>query len=892
MKNKDIENWSCEDLELDIELKEQAATIQNSFVCKKIEKTTELVLWGEGIQLLEVLVDDKKLKKSQYLLEKNRLTIQELTKISYKITIKTTIVFVSKKNTGLFLADKKIYTQTVKNNFNRITYFFSNPYLCLHHSCKITADKNKFPYLLADGQLVSQTNSKKNHTVLWRSIYAREIHQFSLVAGDFFVCKKKILLGKNPFEIVVYFPNQFKEYCQFSADCMQDILFYDKKVLGIPYASEQINIVALKNYKANIFQGKELNIFNFNDIAIYSNTAASITDYIQIDKLLAKSYFFMPKKKIATPQNWFHYAFYQAFALLRLRDYIASKYGNFYQDSLDLENYYNSDFIDKKQTLAPIDFFSSKENYFSDYYKVVRIMQMLIMEIGKESFFLILKNYFTECKKKETSLELFMEVLRASQKKKLKNLELWFTEQQVPELKVLEYYNKALKIYRLFFFQVDKSRVSPFHEQYWNHFLEEYDKKTRTKILQEKDYSKSKSEIIEKLPLTSKPFFFYLAVDKNVENNLYSSIEQNKRKKVVEIKSNFHKDFAVYETLKLTPFFNSNLVVPLKIGYTGEEQEQGFFRLDEREQHISWHTFLLSFFKIFNEQLERYLTDKVIYLDDNLVVYLQKIITKSSLFYNFVYKSICFPSEEKLFKYTSFKNTEAIHHIREYLQSNIGKKLSKNFLNLYHRCSATNSDLDEKNTLFKNTLKNICLVFIAYSGQKEPIFEQYKNSKSFEDTFAAMQAINNFDLPERKQMLKEKEKKWKNNFFLMRHWFYLLATAKHPKAIDEIEKITQHSLLNNKKLQQAIIFYKNFVENNFYCFHNVQGRGYELLKNFIIQLDRIDLEMSIYFVSFFKKLENFPAIKEQKKQESLRAILKAPISKKLSRATQKYLDNE
>ena len=881
-------NWITKQVDLDISLTNTDAIVTNSFVCKKFHKdVNELVLIGKKVSLLEVKIDGKKLSTNRYNLDKNKLIIKKLTADKQQITIKTKIFFSNATKEGMFLADKKIFTINGRNSFIRMTYFFDDPHLQLHYSCRITASKEKFPHLLSDGTLVDQGEQKSEHWALWKSCCARDIYQFSLVAGKFFVLKENIIVGKKNIEIAIYFPDIYQDYCNYALECIKQIMQFDYEFFKLTYYNTTYKVVALKNYKECLVEGKELNIFDIESLAVTKKTTCYI-DNIRVACYLAKKYFFIIYKKNIQNQDWFHRTFYHSFALFRLQAYIAEQYGGTYQSIEFVKTIRDAECLNKDQFLAPIEFFKNiDKNYYKDYYRIIRVFQMLSLGIGKVQFYLVLSDYYQQGKKQETTLDSFLTFLQANIKKKMPNLEYWFTKNKIPQIKVLEYYNKPLKTYQLLYFQIDKDRISPQQKKYWTDFLISYDASVCSKNLIDSDLPNKKldlKDIFKNIPLTNNPFYIFLIIDyRDMDNS--GGGEQSKKRKIVEVRKNYSKDFIFYDSQKITPFLNYGLIAPVDIDYTSDYYHLSV-SVEELDQYTSWYLYYSFFIKIFTKQVERYLSDKVSYVDDDFIVYLQKIIIKSFFYNIFIYQSLNFPTQEQLFWQISQKNTEAIYYVRNYLQRFLGQKLVNNFVSLYQSNELENAFSLNRKDFFRRLLRNICLEFIAHTNEKEIIMQQYKNSKNFEDIFYAIKAFNNFDCSERSFMLEETEKKWQNNRFLFSKWFILQATANYPAAMDNIEKIAQHPQLY-KKTYLAKTFFYHFAFHNFYHFHHISGRGYDLLQNFVINIDRLDASISCNLVTAFAPQVGFSSIKEQKK----RACLENILSKKITRELNKKIKN-
>ena len=892
--NQILLNWSVSQVNLEFVIADNETLVTSHLICKKINKNAlDMELLGKNIDLLEICVDGQKIDYQNYKINTNQLVIKNLTKNSYVITIKSKISFISTRRTGLFLADKKIFTVNDKDSFYRITYFFDDNDAYVRFSCKITAAKDKFPHLLSDGEVVDKGENKNTHWVLWQSSCLRAPHQFSLVAGNFAVVKTKLTLGSKDVEVVFYVPEIYKDHCNYALNCISKILQFDYGLLQTTYYPSSYKIVALKNYKERIMEGKELNIFDITSIASSTNTTTDL-EYVEIDKKLAKKFFYICYREKSIKQNWFYYAFCQSFSVFRLQEYLFHKYGKSFQEIEYAKEYLKLLHTNGGESLAPIQFFDNSHDYSQNYHRMVKILQMLSLSFDKAIFFATLGEYLNQCKKKEAVLENFISFIQSAGRKKLKNFHIWFIEKQIPQITVLDYYNESQRTYKIFFFQVDQNKITKSGSEYWNQFLQNNKDKNSYKFTTSiEDLKTEKLEfhkIIAKLPLVEQafPINFNVALQYRNSEDIISDTERNKRPKIVELRKNYHS-FTYYDTPNLLPSFNHGFITPVDIKYQYSHNELANLSYNEGNSYICWQANRVFFLSIFEEQLARYAKDKVVYTNDSFIINFQKIITNNFFNNTLIYQSMNLPTEEELFFDVSQKNTDSIHYIRNYLLESLSSKLLSNFLNLYQKnTSEFEFSLDSKE-IFKRMIRNTCLLYIAYSEEKNLIINQFKNSNHFNDIMGAMRALNNIDCEEREQVMSETAKKWQKNQFLLAKWFQLQASSNRPGVMSAIEQIAQHSLLNYKKPRLITSFFYTFIFCNFYCFHHISGRGYELVKNFIIEIDKINNDIACDLVVSFKSEPNFSPIKENNKKECLENILSQKISRKLNKIAKNLL---
>ncbi|MEQ8178166.1 MAG: aminopeptidase N, partial [Amphiplicatus sp.] len=127
-----------------------------------------LVLNGEQIELLSLKLDGQKLDASRYLAGEKSLTIEDLPP-AFTLDIETACA--PEANTalsGLYLSNGMFCTQCEAEGFRRITYFLDRPDVLAKYSVRVEADKDAYPVLLANGNLIEKGDAGGGrHFAVW-----------------------------------------------------------------------------------------------------------------------------------------------------------------------------------------------------------------------------------------------------------------------------------------------------------------------------------------------------------------------------------------------------------------------------------------------------------------------------------------------------------------------------------------------------------------------------------------------------------------------------------------------------------------------------------------------------------------------------------------------------
>ena len=86
---------------------------------------------------------------------------------------------------GLYRSGGTYCTQMEAQGFRRVTYFQDRPDVLAEYTCTVVADKQRFPTLLSNGNLVDAGDAEGGkHFTTWHDPHPKPCYLFALVAGD------------------------------------------------------------------------------------------------------------------------------------------------------------------------------------------------------------------------------------------------------------------------------------------------------------------------------------------------------------------------------------------------------------------------------------------------------------------------------------------------------------------------------------------------------------------------------------------------------------------------------------------------------------------------------------------------------------------------------------
>ena len=803
---------------------------------------------------------------------------------------------------GLYSFNGVIYSQCEPEGFRKITYFIDRPEIQSKFQCKIRASKKKYPYLLSNGNLIQKKTAQDTHWALWEDKIPKSCYLFALVAGKFHYQESEYINKKKKVtKIEMFVPLKYKNYCDYAINCLKQAMQFDEEVFKLEYDLDTYKIVGVENFNLGAMENKGLNIFNM----LYLLTSPEITtdeEYIEIDNIIAHEYFHNWTGNRIGIQNWFNLALKEGLTVFRDQEYSAYRFSKSFQRIKDVRKYKNQQMEENRGQLAHsvlLESYLNVDNSYSPsvYLKGAEIFRMLIAIVGKPLFNGGFQKFIKEFDQKTATLDQFIDSMEKSTNKKLEQFKRWYTKIEIPQIKVIDYYNFEQETYTLFFFQIDPKLVQENKKYDWNIFLNQV-KKKKFIDLKNKESESITDHQLQEFPLVKEPLHIPMEIaflDRNSLEMLFVDSRKNKQTKVLQLK-NAYQQFSFYDVFqKPLPSFNRNFTAPVEIDFSYSSNDFSVIANTETDLYSRWEASNEIFVEIVSQQIDRYLEDKVLFLSDELIINFQKNITSSILEQPFIYHILQLPREKEILNRLKIKNPDAVHFVRNYIVNAIAQRLENNFYTLYQQNELQFDFSLEKTEMFKRMIRNTALYFIARTSTSKTnkgidfVCEHYQESKCLSDEMGALRAINDLDSPKREELVKDAFKKYKKNEILLCKWFSLQATSARLKTLDKMEELVKNANFNLKKTNLVYALLVPFAFNNPYCFHHISGRGYSFITKYIIKLDNINPPLASRLVVAFFQSDSFSAIRRNKIQESLEQILaKKKLSSNLLEVTQKF----
>ena len=281
-----------------------------------------LELNGVDIDLLMVLIDGRKLSEDEYSLSDETMIIENAPNM-FELQIENKIYpSQNKALEGLYQSGEFFLTQCEAEGFRKITYYPDRPDVMAPFHVTLVADKEKYPILLSNGNLVSSGDLKNGkHYAVWSDPHPKPSYLFATVAGDLeYIEDNYTTINGDDVTLRIYVEKENIDSCQYAMDSLIRSMKWDEERFGLAYDLSQYNVVATNDFNMGAMENKGLNIFNSKYVLAKPDTATD-SDFIGVEAVIGHEYFHNWTGNRVTCRDWFQLSLKEGLTVFRDQEF-------------------------------------------------------------------------------------------------------------------------------------------------------------------------------------------------------------------------------------------------------------------------------------------------------------------------------------------------------------------------------------------------------------------------------------------------------------------------------------------------------------------------------------------------------------------------------------------
>ena len=424
------------DIQLDPTNTQVVATLE---VRRQGSHSEDLILDGEQLTLKSIEVDGQPFVNFETL--KSGLLLKGLPD-SFTLKISNTIS--PQTNTaleGLYLTNGAYCTQCEAEGFRRITYYLDRPDVLSVFTVKVTAPKNDFPFLLSNGNKISEQVTDDAHTVVWHDPFPKPSYLFALVAGNFDLLEDTFVTasGKNV-QLQLFVDKGQLDKADFALQSLKRAMKWDEDTFGLEYDLDIYMIVAVDFFNMGAMENKGLNVFNSKFI-LANNSTATDTDYFNIESVVAHEYFHNWTGNRVTCRDWFQLSLKEGLTVFRDQLFSADMSSplstRIDQVKVMREHQFPEDASAMSHPIRPDEVVEMNNFYTVTVYdKGAEVIRMLWNIIGEDAFKQGMRTYYDRHDGQAVTCDDFVDAMQSATDYDLTIFKRWYSQSGTPRVSV------------------------------------------------------------------------------------------------------------------------------------------------------------------------------------------------------------------------------------------------------------------------------------------------------------------------------------------------------------------------------------------------------------------------------------------------------------------------
>ena len=787
-----------------------------------------LELNGVDIELRKIAIDGVQLTEDQYTIDAESLVIENAPD-EFELQVENKLYpHKNKALEGLYQSGNFFLTQCEAEGFRKITYYPDRPDVMAKFEVTLIANKEKYPVLLSNGDLINSGTLKNGkHYARWSDPHPKPSYLFALVAGELSSISQKFTTceGKDV-ACNIYVEEENIDACQYAMDSLIRSMKWDEKRFGLAYDLSQYNIVATNDFNMGAMENKGLNIFNSKFVLAKPETATD-NDFIGVEAVIGHEYFHNWTGNRVTCQDWFQLSLKEGLTVFRDQEFTSDMQSRAVKRIEDVRTLKAFQFAEDAGPMShPIrpDSFIEINNFYTltVYEKGAEVVRMYDTLLGQNGFRKGMDLYFKRHDGQAVTCNDFRSAMADANQVDLDQFELWYSQNGTPRVVIKEKYHKKTNTYTLTI------------------------KQKAPKNVKNSDYSAM--HIPMKIALFDK------------EGDQLSLDDLGTIERVLEIKET--KQEFVFQNIKAKPVASvfRGYSSPVLIKFERPKDELTKLMVCDTDSFNRWDASQIISTEVINKVYKNLCENKPTQCPKFYIDAMSKVLTDTKTDPALLAETLSLPDLKTLMVSMEDIQLDKLHQAREFIKSSLAKALEVEFLSIYNQSFVEGSYKVESEDVAKRSLKNVCLSYLMQT--KNPDIhrlckQQYQNADNMTDSISALTLYVHNEAQGYQDLLHSFYEKWQDNALVMDKWFILQATSPSSDTLNNVFKLMKHkafSLENPNKVRSLI---GSFCSANLLQFHQDSGEGYAFLADQVIALNKINPQVASRMVSLFNTWRKF-----------------------------------
>ena len=432
-------DWLVPQVALEFELAEDRTRVRSTLtVVRKGAHDRPLRLAGDGLKPLDVRVDGG---DARWTMDGDVLVIELEADQAHIATEVEISPAANSKLMGLYASGGVLCTQCESEGFRRITFHPDRPDVLSRYKVRMSADKARYPILLANGNLVESGEGEGGtHWAAWEDPFPKPSYLFAMVAGDLSANRDSfVTMSGRKVDLAIWVREADLPRTAHAMASLKAAMKWDEEVYGREYDLDLFNIVAVDDLNFGAMENKGLNIFNSRYVLADQDTATDV-DFDAIAGVVAHEYFHNWSGDRVTCRDWFQLSLKEGFTVFRDQSFSADMGSEAVKRIDDVRVLRAAQFPEDSGPLAhPVrpESYMEITNFYTAtvYNKGAEVIRMMRTILGPEAFRKGSDLYFERHDGQAVTCEDFVTAMEDASGIDLSQFRLWYSQAGTPKVK-------------------------------------------------------------------------------------------------------------------------------------------------------------------------------------------------------------------------------------------------------------------------------------------------------------------------------------------------------------------------------------------------------------------------------------------------------------------------
>lgn len=833
-------DYTISEIDLDFILDPAKTVVTAISQVKRLNPASStLELHGEDLKLVSIEVDGQ--PWNDYKEQDGKLILASLPEA---FTLRIVNEISPEKNTaleGLYVSGDALCTQCEAEGFRHITYYQDRPDVLARYTTTITADKQRYPYLLSNGNRIAEgTLDDGRHWVKWQDPFPKPSYLFALVAGDFDVLRDTFVTRTGREVALELFVDKGNlDRAPWAMQSLKNAMKWDEDRFGLEYDLDIYMIVAVDFFNMGAMENKGLNVFN-SKYVLAKNETATDKDYLNIESVIGHEYFHNWTGNRITCRDWFQLSLKEGLTVFRDQEFSSDLGSRSVNRINNVKVMRAAQFAEDASPMAhPIrpEKVIEMNNFYTltVYEKGAEVIRMIHTLLGEEMFQAGMQLYIHRHDGSAATCDDFVQAMEDASNVDLSLFRRWYSQSGTPVLTVRDEYFPEKQQYVLHVSQMtpptaDQSEKQPLH-----------------------------------IPLDIELY----GEDGAVIPLQYLGSSVNSVLNVTQASQTFTFDNVPSRPV---PSLLREFSAPVKLDYPYSDEQLAFLMQYASNEFSRWDAAQQLIGNYVKINVANYQAGNALVLPEHVIDAFRAVLLNDTIDPALAALILTLPSENEMAEFFQTIDPDAIHHVANFIAHQLATAMADEFLAVYQSIKIDGYRVDHSD-IAKRSLRNVCLQYIAAGDDQaladKLVSEQFKLADNMTDSLAALTAASESQLPCLESLMTAFDERWHHDGLVMDKWFTLQGTSPAPDVLQKVRSLLNHRSFSMSNPNRVRSLVGAFTSGNPSAFHAKDGSGYQFLYEILVDLNTRNPQVASRLIEPLIHLKRF----DDKRQGLMRNTL-------------------